>query len=211
MPRNRSCDAVTGVACCDRGGRAVIRTCCVACALARISLGTRLMNGITRQKSNRHLLGVALVSAALANGCMFFIPHHERPKAKAAAPAESHFEEGIALTKRFATDPDFKVRRTGGTGEVVRYYVLVPDWVINRNEISGRITDRSFGNLIFYRGGGMQGNMNDKAGACYAVNCGVREEELNGSWGKPQWNCGYPAEIGAGGCKDVEALRPSDG
>lgn len=158
-------------------------------------------------KSTCSVLGMGLLFA----GCMFYVPHHEPRKAKADAPAPSQFAEGIELTKLFATSPDPHVRRLPGTGEVMRYYVLVNDWQINRNENTGRITDRSFGNLIFYRGGGMQNNYYDKTGACYAVNCGVREEELNGTWGKPEWNCGYASQIGDGGCKDVEALRPSDG
>lgn len=158
----------------------------------------------------RNLFAIALVSAGLVTGCMFMVPQHSARKAKAAAPVASHFDEGIALTKQFATDPDFKVRRTGGTGEVVRYYLLVNDWQINRNDATGRITDRSFGNLIYYKGGGMKDNPHDVSGRCYAVNCGIREEEIHGGWGKPEWNCGYPAEIGAGGCSDVDALRPSD-
>ena len=152
---------------------------------------------------------LSVVCAGLAGGCMFFIPHHEARKVKAAAPTPSRFEEGIALTKQFSADPSPQIRHYAG--DTLRYYVLVNDWVINRNEATGRITDRSFGNLIFYKGSGKIGGVYDKPGACYALNCGVREEEIHGSWGNPEWNCGYAAEVGDGGCADVDALRPSDG
>jgi hypothetical protein len=140
---------------------------------------------------------------------MFWVPHHDPPKVKAAAPSPSQFEEGIALTKERATDPDVKVRHF--PGEALRYYVLVEDWVINRNEATGRITDRSFGNLIFYRGDGKIGGFYDQPNTCYALNCGIREEDIHGNWGKPEWNCGYAHVVGDGGCTDVAALRPSDG
>jgi hypothetical protein len=84
---------------------------------------------------------------------------------------------------------------------ILRAYVVQDrDWVIDRNENTGIITDRFLHAAIIYKGG--------QTGACRQWLCNFVEEEAGGSWQAPQLSCPNGLTV-ALTCDSVDPLRPS--
>jgi hypothetical protein len=84
---------------------------------------------------------------------------------------------------------------------ILRAYVVQDqDWVIDRNENTGIITDRFLHAAVIYKGG--------QTGVCRQSLCNFVEEEAGGSWQAPQLSCPNGLTV-ALTCDSVEPLRPS--
>jgi hypothetical protein len=84
---------------------------------------------------------------------------------------------------------------------ILRAYVVNDrDWVIDRNEVTGIITDRFLHTAVMYKGG--------ESGKCRQWLCNLVEEEAGGSWGRPILECPNGLTV-AITCDSIQPMRSS--
>jgi hypothetical protein len=151
---------------------------------------------------------IARVTLALAlAGCIPLFGGHSQPTGPGtdsqplpAHPFQLVNEKGEKVLWQAAQEWAPKVGTPAPT--IMRAFVVDDaDWVIDRNENTGIITDRFLHTAVIYKGGA--------TGKCRQWLCNLVEEETGGNiWGRAELRC--PAGLTVAlTCDSVDALRPS--
>lgn len=156
---------------------------------------------------NAHAIRLA-ITTSLLSGCYLFMGHSYDPKngpGSDAKPLPAHEQplinaDGEKLLWTVAQEWAPKVGTPAPT--ILRAYIVNDrDWIVDRNENTGIITDRFMHAAVMYRGG--------ESGKCRQWLCNLIQPETGGNtWGRPYLSCPNGLAV-ALTCDSIQPLRSS--